>query len=225
METLYARDYRRIASEKCAKFSSRLAIIFLVYSILSGLGGIISFEVGELYGVKIEYNLSGLVMLIIGGPLMVGLAMISRKVYCREEPQVDDLFSGFKDFGNNLVLHLLISIYTALWTLLFIIPGIIKGIAYSMAYYIKEENPSLSANECITRSKEMMDGHKWELFCLHLSYLGWYILSIFTLGILLFWIEPKVHVAQYTFYRNISGKCVSTISNLMEDEDFIIKVE
>jgi uncharacterized membrane protein len=75
-----------------------------------------------------------------------------------------------------------------------------------MAPYIAYHNPNMSANDCITESRKMMDGHKMRLFSLHLSFIGWYILSIFTFGILLLWIFPKVRYAEYLFYLDVSGK-------------------
>jgi uncharacterized membrane protein len=116
------------------------------------------------------------------------------------------LFRGFENYGNVLGVYLLQSIYTALWTLLFIIPGLIKTYSYAMSLYILDDNKNKPINECITESRKMMDGHKWELFCLDFSYIGWYILCAFTLGILTLWVEPKHQYARYVFYLKVSGK-------------------
>lgn len=87
-----------------------------------------------------------------------------------------DLFSTFHLAGKLILLDILISIFTVLWFFLFVIPGIIAGFSYSQAYYILLDNPELSPLECIRRSKLMMRGHKWDLFVLQLSFLGWIIL-------------------------------------------------
>ena len=54
-------------------------------------------------------------------------------------------------------------------------------------------------------SKQMMDGNKWRLFCLRLSFIGWDILCGFTLGIGYLWLNPYKQAAEAAFYREISG--------------------
>ena len=56
------------------------------------------------------------------------------------------------------------------------IPGIVKTYSYAMAPYILCENPNMTANEAITESKRIMEGHKGELFLLELSFIGWHLL-------------------------------------------------
>lgn len=93
-----------------------------------------------------------------------------------------------------------------MWTLLFVIPGIVKTIAYSMTYYVMLDNPEMSAGDCITKSKELMKGHKADFFILCLTYIGWILLYILTLGILMLWVGPKMATAQYHFYLKIQEK-------------------
>ena len=54
-------------------------------------------------------------------------------------------------------------------------------------------------------SKEMMKGHKWELFVLHLTFIGWIILSPFTLYLLLIWLIPYMRISQVKFYERIKS--------------------
>ena len=95
-----------------------------------------------------------------------------------------DLFSTFHLAGKLILLDILVSVFTVLWSFLFVIPGIIAGYSYSQAYYILLDNPELSPLECIRRSKRMMRGHKWELFVLQLTFLGWILLLSLPSGIL-----------------------------------------
>ena len=74
-----------------------------------------------------------------------------------------------------------------------------------MAFFISIENPELSANECIAKSKEIMHGHKWDYFCLMLSYIGWLILCVLTFGILTLWVSPKMSTSTYIFYKKITN--------------------
>ena len=70
---------------------------------------------------------------------------------------------------------------------------------------ILAEHPELTASEAIARSKEMMSGNRWCLFCLHFSFIGWDILSSLTLGIGNLWLRPYKQAANAAFYREISG--------------------
>ncbi len=70
---------------------------------------------------------------------------------------------------KSIPLTLLMFVKILAWTLLLIVPGIIKAFAYSQAYYVKAENPEMSANECIKRSEDMMKGRKGKYFLLMLA--------------------------------------------------------
>lgn len=198
------REIRELASSKCAVNSSRLAVIYLVSMIISGVA---SFTIGEYDSTEFEISssISSMIGMIISGPMTYGMIYVIKKNYENIRPEVEDLFKGFKFFTKLFVLNLLIGLYVGLWTLLFIIPGIIKAYSYSMAFYIFLDNPELSANECIDRSRKMMNGFKWHNFCLNFSYIGWILLSILTLGILFLWVGPKMQTANYEFYLIVSG--------------------
>lgn len=110
---------------------------------------------------------------------------------------------GFGRWGRNVWGLFLVGFFTSLWALLLIVPGIVKFYAYSMTPYILVDNPELSANEAINLSQKMMKGHKFDLFFLQLSFIGWIFLSIFTLGIGLLWLIPYMMTAQAAFYQDI----------------------
>lgn len=81
----------------------------------------------------------------------------------------------------------------------------VKQYSYAMAPYILYENPSMSANDAIKQSIQLMKGNKWRLFCLCFSFIGWLLLSIFfTCGIGMFWVKPYQEAAFAAFYREIA---------------------
>ena len=82
---------------------------------------------------------------------------------------------------------------------------IVEWWPYAMTYYILNDNPEMSANDAITRSREMMDGHKWQLFCLRFSFIGWYLLSALTFGILLIVVMPYMQAAEAEFYEKLKN--------------------
>jgi len=106
-------------------------------------------------------------------------------------------------YWRNVAGMLLVNIFTFLWTLLFIIPGIIKAFAYAMTPYILNDNPELGPNDARLKSIEMMRGHKWKLFGLELSFIGWFLLCILSLGIGFIWLSPYVQTAHAAFYCDL----------------------
>ena len=148
----------------------------------------------------------GIVRFIVGGPVKLGYCRFLLKMQDGEDAQVGDLFSRFDRFGDGFCLELLTSLYIMLWSLLFIIPGLVKAYAYAMAPFILEENPNMTPSEAIKASRELMDGHKFDLFCLHWSFFGWALLSVLTLGIGSLWLNPYMNAATAAFYRSIAGR-------------------
>ena len=147
-------------------------------------------------------------LIFVGFPLMVGLVNSFKKLLTTGDDRVteNEFKIGFGNWLHHVWGYLLRSIFTFLWTLLFLIPGIVKSLAYAMTNYILVDYPELSANRAIDLSQEMMDGHKYDLLYLYLGFAGWYILSIFTLGIGLFWLIPYAQTAQASFYQDVKAE-------------------
>lgn len=147
----------------------------------------------------------GLVEFILGGVIQLGYAKYLLKQHHGQETSISDLFSEFERFGQGFAQKFLRSLYTFLWSLLFIIPGFVKSLSYAMTPYIMADHPNLTASEAIERSKEMMDGHKWELFVLHLTFIGWNLLAALSLNIGHLVLNPYKNAAEAAFYREIAG--------------------
>lgn len=109
-------------------------------------------------------------------------------------------------FGKSILVSLLQGILLFLWFLLLVIPGIIKSFSYMMTYYILRDEPELSSLQAITKSRKMMDGHKGEAFVLGLSFIGWILLGIVTIGIGFLWIAPYMSVTYAHFYNTIRAE-------------------
>ena len=120
-----------------------------------------------------------------------------------EAVSVNNLFDGFRDYTRITGTMALVLLYTFLWTLLLIIPGIIKTYSYAMTSFILNDNPDTGLNVAIEESMDMMNGHKMELFLLDLSFIGWYILGILSLGIGFIWITPYQQTARAAFYEEL----------------------
>lgn len=113
------------------------------------------------------------------------------------------LFDGFKDYKRIFITMLLVGIYTTLWSFLLIIPGIVKSYSYSMTYYILADEPEMKYDAAIEKSMRLMKGHKFDLFMLDLSFIGWAILCLITLGIGFIFLAPYMETAHAKFYEDL----------------------
>ena len=123
------------------------------------------------------------------------------------QPGIGTLLDGFRS-GHyvNIVLNMFLrDLFTTLWSLLLVVPGIVKHYEYLMVPYIIAENPAMDYKEAFQISKQMMDGEKMEAFIMDLSFLGWYLLSAVTCGLLaIFYVNPYVQASfaeMYTFNK------------------------
>lgn len=151
---------------------------------------------------------------VVTPPLLVGLMMVLLEISKGNKPEVGTMFTPFNTcFGNSIVANLLVGIFTVLWTLLLIIPGIIKTYSYSMTFYILAEHPEMTGKEAITESRIIMDGHKWDLFVLELSFILWILLSMVTCGIALIYVLPYMNLTMTNFYNSIKRQPTVTADN------------
>lgn len=146
-----------------------------------------------------------LVNFILAPVLTMGLFMTYLKMTNGMAPSIGGLFDGLGIGVKAWVLNFLVGLFTFLWSMLFVIPGIIKGLSYSMSYFILAERPEMSAREALNESKKMMDGHKMDLFVLSLSFIGWILLSVVTMGIALIYVYPYMMLTITNFYQDIKG--------------------
>lgn len=185
------RDLMSMARESLSgHWGLGVGVMLLYQVIIQGISGFIPF-VGPI------------ACLAIAGPMVVGICLVFLSLVRRTPATVGQMFEGFNQFGTALCGYLLMMLYTMLWSLLFLIPGIIAAYAYSMTFFIIADDPSVSASDAITRSKEMMQGNKWKLFCLFWRFFGWSLLCLLTLGIGYLWLGPYMQAAMAHFYEDV----------------------
>lgn len=174
-------------------------VLTLVYVLVSSA---ISALIGE-----VSENISLLSTLIIF-PMTWGynIAFLDNTRGTNGKPlDLSYLWNGYHDFSRIVGTYLLTYIYVILWSLLLIVPGIIKGYSYAMVPYILRDDSSISYNKAIEMSMNMMEGNKLRLFKLHLTFLGWLLLAILTLGIGLLFVAPYVQSTTAHFYEELRG--------------------
>ena len=139
-------------------------------------------------------------------PLMVGFMNAFRKLLTKLDTNLLGNTFDFSNYWHKVGGMLLMSVLIALWSLLLIIPGIIKAFSYAMTPYILDENPELTPSEAIHRSRLMMKGHKFDLFWLMLSFIGWGFLCLLTAGIGFLWLSPYMETASAAFYEEVKAE-------------------
>ena len=189
-----------------------------------------------------------IVTIVISGAGKLGYATFNLKLVDHKNASLSDLFSQFHRLWDGFSMNFLMGLYTILWSLLFIIPGIIKEFSYAMTPYIMAEHPELTTDEAITRSREIMDGNKWRLFCLGFSFIGWSLLcslpTLLALGAILgmaysgqslavllwlipasipsfigyLFLRPYQEAAYAAFYRDVSGTEAYTVLPVIEGD-------
>lgn len=166
----------------------------------------VGYKVASKLGIEgLSYSLD-LIALLLGGVISVGLCRFLLDMATkRREPRFDTLFSSFNIYLKTLGLNILITLAVLAGTLLFIVPGIIVALMFSQAFYILSEDPSKSITQCINESVNLMSGHKWELFYLNLTFIGWWLLSLVTLGIAALWVAPYQKLTEANFYLYLNN--------------------
>ena len=101
----------------------------------------------------------------------------------------------------SATVYNLLSVLFSLASTVICLPIYLK---YIMAPFILLEHPKLSVAEIASRSKAMMMGNRWRFFCLNLSFIGWFIVSVFTFGLGYFYTVPYMYVSYAAFYREVS---------------------
>jgi len=155
--------------------------VYLLFTALSAVVGGVTF---------------GFAALVLLPPLQVGVCIFFLGAWRAQQPPVESLFYGFRQYLQSLIALLWAGLLTFLWSLVFIIPGIVRALAYSLTPYLVAEYPNLEPRRAVELSMAITDGHKAEILVMFLSFLGWLLLSGLTFGIL--------HVAYVGPYMQLS---------------------
>lgn len=140
---------------------------------------------------------------VVMGTIVLGFYNTFLKLSRDEEVDINDLTSKRTNYLKGFLLLFLKRFFVRIWSLLLVIPGIVAMYEYSLAYYIFLDDPDISITEAINLSKDLMKGHKMDMFILDLSFILWYIASLFTFGLLLLYVIPYQEVTKALFYNQI----------------------
>lgn len=146
---------------------------------------------------------------IITGPAMaVGMSFFLLKIW-RGGAEIGNIFEGFKQLGRSIGGILWMGLFIGLWSLLFYIPGIIKALAYSMTPFILADT-KCSATQALKLSMRITNGHKGDIFVFYLSFIGWYLLSAITFGLVgIFYAAPYMSASFAGLYEELKAKAIN----------------
>lgn len=182
-----------------------LVVIAVAFNVPSSIAPIVGLPA------EWSYSMSGLgvaVALLLVLPLewgfYIGLLQMTRG---EEGSLFTMMWNNFKtNYTRYLPAAILVSVLTGLLGAVTLgIGAIILGLAYAMVPFILHDNPELSTTDAMKASRELMRGHKGELFVLYLTFIGWFLLGIITCGIAFFWISPYMYTAVAHFYEDITA--------------------
>jgi len=170
-------------------------------------------------GIRLPGALLALLLLVLSPVVDAGYMSYCLKTARVQGGDYRTLLDGFLFFGKVMLISIVTYILVFLWTLLFIFPGIVAAYRYRQAYYILLDAPEKGALQCIRESKQMMAGHKLELFLIDLSFLGWYILDMIIGLILVFivslpislpivavWLSPYMGLTRAIYYGQLVSR-------------------
>lgn len=146
----------------------------------------------------------------VGGPMEAGRA----NFFLKAREGDSSLMRMFDNFGSGKYMPTVKTmfsryLYTFLWSLLFVIPGIIKGYEYYLIPYLMAENPNLPKERAFAISKQAMNGEKWDLFVLQLSFIGWHLLGALACCMGSIFVTPYEQATFAEFYACMRAKILA----------------
>lgn len=118
------------------------------------------------------------------------------------------LLANLKSISIDDSLHVSVgmfamSIIASICSVAFVVPGVIVSLALFLTPYLLKDYPELSVVQTLRLSHKMMKGHKMRLFKLQLSFIGWLLLNILTLGVGTLWLLPYMMTTMAAFYQDV----------------------
>lgn len=146
-----------------------------------------------------------LIWIFIGTPLMVGKAryMIETRAYY--DTKIGRIMFPWRVQRAKHVAFVMVvkQVYYYIWCLT-VVGAFTKYYAYKLVPYILAEDPDISCKDAIKLSEDMMQGNKWKTFLMDVSFIGWYVLNIFTFGLLEWaWIIPHREATYAELYMEL----------------------
>ena len=160
----------------------------------------------ELLLMIISIVISVVLTVFVGNQILVGARRFFLKYRKNHPVEIGEIFKSYTDktYLNVAKVTFIKDISIFGWTLLCIVPGVIKSYEYAAVEYILAVNPTMEYSKALNLSSRIMNGHKLELFELHISFIGWQILSLFTCNLLSFlYVQPYMLITDAEFFAYV----------------------
>jgi uncharacterized membrane protein len=195
------QDYKNRALASLEGKWSNGAIASLIAFLLSGgVGNIVTLPMNET--TSLSFNSLWSVLCL---PLSWGLAVYFLNLIRNENIDYGRLFDGYRDFLRILLAQFCVGLCVLIGFIFLFVPGIIIGLMLSQTSFILKDDQQIGFLDAMKKSKDMMKGHKSELFWLTLSFIGWFILSCLTLGLGFLLLVPYWYSTAAHFYEDLKA--------------------
>lgn len=201
------QHYKNLAlSDLEGKWTTTVVATLIVF-LLAGLGSEVVSRPFNVESVGFGYGLNG-IWTLISLPLEWGFCVFFLNLIRQQDIRIERLFDGYKDFVRVFLTEFLVALAVFVGILLLIVPGIILALMFSQAEYIIKDDKEIGCVDAMQQSAAMMQGHKWEYFVLVLSFIGWAILSVLTLGIGFLFLAPYYQTTMAHYYEDLKQEAI-----------------
>lgn len=198
------QDYKNLALANLeGKWSKAIIATIISFFLAECVGSILSEFAGD--DTNLGLGIQGLWEMVCL-PLGWGFSVYFLNLIRNEDIQYGRLFDGYRDFKRVFLAELLTVIAVGCGLVLLIVPGIVVALMLSQTEFILKDDSEISAVDAMAKSIRMMDGHKAELLWLMLSFIGWFLLCLLTLGIGFIFLTPYWNTTLAHYYEDLKAE-------------------
>jgi len=211
-------ELKELAKQQLSGSWGKSALLTLIYFVVGILPG-------QLLLSKLKFSslTIALIDIVLITPVTIGIAFCYLRLIREKKFNVKDILNGFKYFITGVVVYVIIDsmnimsvlvsniitvnvVTTQFLSLVFGLVSIFLYLIFSMVYYIIVDDPQIGVIGALTGSRKLMQGQIGRLFCLQLSFLGWILLTILSVGIGLLWVFPYIEVTTANLYLDLKNR-------------------
>ena len=171
--------------------------IFLMFCMLGIIEYVFTFFNfnSDLYEILLYF----IVVQLIISPFSIGFNYCILRIVRKDKMYLKDLFKFYPNFINIFLVSLVIQLFFSIGFTLFIIPGIIVVLVYCFVNFIIADG-EFSVIDSLRASRELIYGYKFDYFKFLISFIGWWLIVIFTFGTAIVFVLPYFLVSNAVYY-------------------------
>ena len=171
--------------------------IFLMFCMLGIIEYVFTFLNfnSDLYEILLYF----IVVQLIISPFSIGFNYCILRIVRKDKMYLKDLFKFYPNFINIFLVSLVIQLFFSIGFTLFIIPGIIVVLVYCFVNFIIADG-EFFVIDSLRASRELIYGYKFDYFKFLISFIGWWLIVIFTFGTAIVFVLPYFLVSNAVYY-------------------------